>query len=92
MAIDVKLGEKYKWKWSWSIEDVPKIYCLGEVRNRHIRSFVLGFSWFETIENYMFLLCWWDTTGRVKALRKAMGQVFSSSRSMIVCHGPIPYS
>lgn len=32
MAVAVRLGEKHKWKWSWTEEDVPKMYCFGEVR------------------------------------------------------------
>ncbi|CAM9577823.1 unnamed protein product [Sphacelaria rigidula] len=32
MAIDIQFGEKYQWQWSWVIEDVPKMYCFGQVR------------------------------------------------------------
>ncbi|CAM9669072.1 unnamed protein product [Scytosiphon promiscuus] len=32
MAIDMKIGAKYDWKYNWVVEDVPTVYCYGEVR------------------------------------------------------------
>lgn len=33
MSVDMKIGAKYDWKYTWIEEDVPKMYCFGEVRS-----------------------------------------------------------